>query len=354
MRFKTSAIQQNIKTVTNMESDFVYLDVKENKMYLSSENQALQLQVDFEEVTDEEVFVISKADFLHIATFAEEIELKSDYTFKAGNSKGKFEQNENYVEVLDSIKVMFTQSAGYFVLFDVDEKIMNLLTRGGIFVRPEDTKVQCQNLNIQQGYVFSSSVFRIYVNTFPIEADGIIHADVLKFILQLGEGTSVKKNNDSFLLEKEGIALYFSSLRSVDFLPVLSEKFQEKYKAVFGTTKITFALKELQSKLEFISFYARKNPSALTFLNIEDERVTLSVNKTSDVSVDVDSIEYIEKSDKEFQLPFNSITMLEIISKLGKGIDKVTLYASKDNDNSKLFVLSFGETENVILTKINI
>jgi hypothetical protein len=67
----------------------------------------------------------------------------------------------------------------------------------------------------------------------------------------------------------------------------------------------------------------------------------------------VDSIEYIEQSDEEFRLPFSSISMLEIISKLSKGVDKIELYASKDTD-SKLFVLSFGETEKVVLTKINL
>lgn len=357
MKFKTSAIKQNIRTISNLSTaDFVFLDVKENKMYLSSEKVALRVDIDFEDVTDEKIFVIGKADFLHIAGFADEIELKSDYTFRAGDSKGKFDRNENYLEVLDSIKVMFSQSDGYNTLFEVNDEIMNLLNRGSIFVKPDDNRVQCQNLNIQGGYIFSSSVYRIYLNTFPIkDAEAIIHSDVLKFILQLGTGTKIKKNLDSFLLENDSVALYFSSLRSVDFLPILSEKFQNGYSRVFNTTKLSFSLTELKNKLEFISFYAKSNPSALTYLNIDGDRVTLSVSKDNEVGVEVDSIEYIEEQMKgKFSLPFNSIAMLEILSKLSKGVEKVELYASKDNDNSKLFILSFGNDEAVVLSKINI
>lgn len=351
MRFSTVAIKQNLKTILSAESDFIYLDVGENKMYFSTDSQALCLDLRFEDVTDEKVFVISKSDFLHIASFVDEIELKSNYKYKAGPCKGSFSKNENYVSALDSIKVMFSHSDDYETLFKVDSEILELISRGSIFVNPEDSRTQCQNLDIQDGNIFSSSMFRIYINKFPIDGEGIIHHNVLKFILQLGEGTIVKKNSDSFLLVNEGIAMYFSSLRSETFLPILSEKFQNSYKAVFDTTKIVFSLRELKSKLEFISFYAKKKPSALTHLEIKDGKVSFSVSEENTVNVEAEEIGEFEGS--EFVIPFNSVSMLEIISKLSKGVEKVSLYA-KGDDSMMIFVLSFSENENVVLSKIKV
>lgn len=355
MKFKTGVIQQNYKTIVNLTADFIYLDVADKKLYMASDNQALSLNIDFEDVKDEKVFVISKNDFLHVIQFVDgEIELKPDYSFVAGDIKGKFEKNENYLEVLDSIKIMFKQSDEYTPLFEVNEDVLAFLNRGNIFVKADDDKVPFQHLNLKSGYIFSSSMFRIYINKFPIEIDGIIHANVLKALFQLGLNTKVLKNQDSFLLENKDIALYFTSIRNIEFIPILSDRFQSKFDDIFNTTKITFDLEELKKKLEFISFYAKKKPSSLTYLNIDsDNKVILSVDDNNSVSVNVKGIEEKEKIEGTFSLPFNSTVMLEIIPKLAKGVDTIDLYASKDN-NLKLFILSFGENERVILSKINV
>lgn len=353
MKFKTDAIISNQKIMANL-GDFVYLDVDNNKLYMASDNQALMLKINFEDATEsEKVFVISKAEFLHIAQFAEEIELNSDYSFIAGDSKGKFDRNENYFEVLDSIRVMFSQSDSYESLFEVDDNLLKLLTRGSIFVNAEDSREISQNLDIQNGYIFSSSLYRVYLNTFPMPIEGIIHASILKFIFQLGLGTKVSKNRDSFLLENTDVSLYFSSMREVSFLPILSEKFQNGFKNLLEKTKITFNLEELKRKLDFVSFYARKKPSGLTYLNIgADGKVRLLVDENN--AVEVETVEIQSGADEgEFNLPFNSISLLEIISKLMKDHENVSLYASTDNSTSKLFLLTFGETETVILSKIN-
>lgn len=355
MKFNTNTIQQNVKTISSLDSDFVYFDVPENKIYLSSDNQALKLNIQFEDVAeDEKVFVIGKADFLHIISFADEVEIKSDYSFIAGDSKGKFESNPNYLDVLDSIKIMFSQSDTYEPIFDVDEETLRLLTRGSIFVRQEDQRESFQNLNIQSGNIFSSSVYRVYINSFPKDVEAIIHANVLKFIFQLGLNTKVLKNKDSFLLENGDVSLYFASLRNSEFIPILAEKFQKNVNAIYETTKVSFELEELKKKLEFISFYAKKNPSGLTYLKIDaDNKVTLSVNESNAVTVECRDITNNESLDENFCLPFNSLTMLEIISKLSKGVESIDLYASRKNE-SKLFILSFDENEKVILTKINV
>lgn len=356
MKFKTEIIRNNLKICSSL-GDFVFLDVENNNVYLSSDNQAVQLGIEFENIKDDEkkVFVISKDDFLHICSFTEEITLNAKYQYVGGVAKGKFEHNETFIDVLDSIKIMFEQQDSYESMFTLDTVIMDKISRGSIFVNPDDSKAMQRNLNIKDGKIFSTSLYRMYFGDIgEVTTDAIIPSEVVKFLLQLGVGAELKNNSDSFLLTKDNISMYFSTMQNVEFLPVLEESFQSRLLPIFDTNAITFEIKDLITKLNFINFYAKNTPNNLAFLKVSDDgQALLSTNDENSVEVDTVEIKKIEDNDDEFSLPFDSLSLQNILTKLSKGgNDNVTVYASRDN-GTKLFVLSFSESEKVIMSKIN-
>lgn len=351
MKFETSKIKSNLKTISCIDTDVIYLDVKSNKMYLSSNNTSLEMGIDFEDVTDETVFVLNKTDFLHIVQYADKIELKSDYSYVGNVAKGKFEHNDAYVDVLESIKVNFDNSSSYKDLFVITDEVLETLTNASIFVKPNDVTASNRFLNIQNGYVFSSSDYRIYFNKIAIETNSMIHGDILQNIFTLGVGTQIKSNDSSIFITKDDISIYFSTMKDVDFLPLLSDKFQTRINGILNdVSTIKFNTNEFVDKLKFIDFYSRNNPNNLVYLKDEDGTLKLMASENS--SIEVESVEVNYKEDGEFTLPFNSNSVLDMLLKIGKNYEEFTLHVSKDNSN-KLFIFEFGE-EKTIFTKLNI
>lgn len=354
MKFSTKNIQKNMKVISLINSDFCYIDVTKGNIYFSDDTKSAQIKVDFTDVTDENKFAINCADFLHICQFSDEVTLTTDYRYKTGEAKGKFEKNENMVPIVDSISTMFEQKDTYENVLTVTTESLNEITRGSIFVAPDDARASFRNLNIKDGFIFSSSDYRIYQNTTTIDKDLIIGAEVLKFITVMGTDTEVKDNDNSFLLMNGDVAVYVSSMREVDYIPLLSPQFKERVDSIYNTNKIRFKAKELSNKLNFISFYAKSNPSNLTYLKVEDNKVTLSTNDNNSVEVESLGVEYIEtyNPDEKLVVPFNALSLMGILSKLAVEDGEVTLYASH-LDDAKLFIVEFSKNEKTILAKIN-
>ena len=107
MKFSTKAIKDNLKTICSIGSDYAYIDVSNQKIYFSNEKTTLQLGVTFEDVTDEKIMVISNNDFIHICSYTDNVNLKSDYSYVADGVKGKFTKNDSYIDVVESLKVSF-------------------------------------------------------------------------------------------------------------------------------------------------------------------------------------------------------------------------------------------------------
>lgn len=352
MKFSTKNLIKNLKLISI--GDFVYLDVPNNLIYFADEKSAVRVRVSFEGVTDEKIFVISRNDFIHIISFAEEVELKSNYTYFAGSAKGKFEHNSNFDSVMDSIAVHFDQSSSYDTICTVNSSILRSIQRASIFVSDNSNKEMEKYLNIKDNFIFSSSNFRIYKNNFSLfNGDFLFSSEMLKFIQIMGENTQIKKNENSFFLEKDDLSVYLTSKNRIDFLPLLEDRISNEINKVFATNKIEINTKEFLKVLNFINFYSKNHPSNLAYLDISDNKLVISTVTNNSISMDITNIEEIETVEENDKIAFNSINVQNIISKLGAEQETITLYISRSN-SIKLFILQFSENEIVILTKINV
>lgn len=351
MKFETAKIKENLKTINCIDTDVIYLDVKSGKMYLSSSNTAMEMKIEFSDVTDEDVFVLNKTDFLHIVQYADVIVLKSDYSYIANMAKGKFDHNDSYKDVVESIKINFDNSSSYEDLFEITEDNYEKIVNGSIFVKTSDIDKSNRFLNIQNGYVFSSSEYRIYMNKIDIPTNSLIHGDILQNIFAMGVGTKIKSNEDSILITKDDMSVYYSTMKDVEFLPLLSERFQNRINGIMNdVSMIKFNTDEFVNKLKFIDFYSKNNPNNLVCLKEDNGKFKLVANENSSIEIEVIESEY--KEEGEFDLPFNSNSVLDMLLKVGKNYKEFTLHASKDNSN-KLFIFEFGD-ERTIFTKLNI
>ena len=171
MKISTKPFSENLKSITNVISDFIYIDCTDKSnyaFYVSTDTQAMKIPLEITDVTDDEkqIYVINKIEFTHLVSYAKEfITLNADYSYTANNGqiKGKFEKNEGYAEELESRKVLFDNEDEYEEFMEVTPSIMNAITSGGIFVAPDSIKPSERFLDIQHSKVFSYSNFKIYI-----------------------------------------------------------------------------------------------------------------------------------------------------------------------------------------------
>ena len=356
MVFSTSKIVSNAKIINNLNSDYVFLDVKNSKIYLSNNKTALQIEVEFSDVKDDEnkIFVIGREDFMHICLFTPNIHLSSDYKYKSddGKIKGKFTSKEDFADTLESVKIMFDNKDSYKEFFTLSDSLYESVSRSSIFVDGENIKNCFRCLDIKDGYSFSSSDFRVYRNKIDVSTNGIIEAEVVRFILSLGIGTKVYNNNDSYLLEKDGIEMYFSTMSDVEYIPVLENAFKNKYESLFEKNSLKFKVEELLKKMDFVTYYAKVNPNNFAYLNYKDGKVFISTNEENSFEIESLGVDIVEDCE-ELKIPFNALSFLNIIQKLQKNIEEVTIYVSSE-DSMKLFLIKFTDEELVILAKINV
>ena len=184
--------------------------------------------------------------------------------------------------------------------------------------------------------------------------EGLLSNEVLKSIQSLGIGAIVKSNNDSYLCTnaQRSIFEYFSTPNDVDFHPLFSEKFQKKLEESKSFNKISFNIEELRAKLDYLSFYANKNPNKMCYLNIkDDEKFFISTDENTFVEVSAE-ITKTEEFD-EMSVPIDCSAMQLILSKVGKDAETWNMYIS-NNPLNKLIITTFGDSnETVILAKLN-
>ena len=364
MRISTKSFVENMKSISVVVSDFIYIDCTNEEnyaFYVSTDTQAMKIPLEISDVKDDEskIYVINKSEFMHLIQYADgEIILNSDYSYSAnsGAIKGKFESNDGYAEELESRKVLFDHENEYTDFMEVTPSIMEGINNGSIFVSADSVKPSEKFLDIQSKKVFSYSKFRIYINDIDVEHDGLLSTEVIKSIQSLGVGAIVKNNNDSFLITnaQRSIFEYFSTPNDVDFHPVLSEGFQSKINATLEFNKISINIDILRNKLDYISFYALKNPNQMCFLNIDSEnKISLSTDENTFVDVSVESFDKKEEFEN-LSVPFDCSTLQLIASKVSKESETINMYVSAEQSN-KLVLMTFGDSkETVIIAKLNL
>ena len=363
MKISTKSIMENLKSISNVVADFVYLDCTDESnyaLYVSTDIQAMKVPLEITEIKDDEkqIYVINKVEFTHLVPYVnEQIILKADYSYSANNNaiKGKFEKNEGYADELESRKMLFDHEDEYEEFAEITPTIMERIIGGSIFISPDSAKPSERYLDIKDGKVFSHSKMKIYINDIDVEHEGLLSNDVIKALQSLGIGSFIKSNNDSYLLTnaQHSIYIYFSTPNNVDFHPVLEEKFQSKIENVKTFNKFTINIEELRSKLDYISFYASRNPNDMAFLTMENDQVSLSTDENTFVDIPVVNVEKTEEFDS-MSVPFDCATMQLICTKVGKDCENMTWFVSSNEEN-KLMLIKFGDTdESVIIAKLNL
>ena len=363
MKIQIKALNENLKAISGVVADFVYIDCTDSSnyaLYISTDVQAVKIPLEITDVADDEkkVYVINKIEFCHLVPYVNEyLVLNGDYSYNTNNGafKGKFESNSAYEGELESRKSIFDNEDSYTDFAEITPIVFQNIISGSIFVAPDSVKPSEKFLDIKDGKVFSYSKMRIYINDIAVENEGLLSNEVIKSIQSLGIGTIIKKNDESLLLTnpQRSIFEYFSTPNNVEFHPVLEDKFKGKIEQVKTFNKITVNIEELRSKLDYISFYASRNPNSMCFLTVENDTLSLSTDENTFVNVPTVSIEKTEEFDV-LSVPFDSSCLQLVTSKIGKDCENLTWCVSSESDK-KLMLLCFGDTnETVIIAKLNL
>ena len=363
MKIYSKQLVENLKSISGIVCDFVFIDVTDPSnyaLYISTDVQAVKVPLEITDVADDEskIYVISKIEFCHLIPYVNEyLVLNSNYSYSANDNaiKGRFESNDDYVEELESRKSIFDNEDSYTDFAEITPTVFQNIISGSIFVAPDSVKPSEKFLDIKDRKVFSYSKMRIYINDIAIENEGLLSNEVIKSIQSLGVGCVIKKNNESLLLTnaQRSIFEYFSTPNNVEFHPVLEDKFNGKIEQVKTFNKITVNIEELRSKLDYISFYASRNPNSMCFLTVENDTLSLSTDENTFVNVPTVSIEKTEEFDV-LSVPFDSSCLQLVTSKIGRDCENLTWCVSSESDK-KLMLLCFGDTnETVIIAKLNL
>lgn len=362
MKIAIKSFLENLKSITNVVADFIFIDCSTDDyaFYVSTDMMAIKIPLDVSDIKDDEkkVYVINKVEFMHLVTYVKDyIVLNSDYTYVSadGQIKGKFEKNEGYEDDLESRKVLFDNENEYEEFMEVTPSIMTSITSGSIFVSPDSIKPSERFMDIQNSKVFSYSNFKIYLNDIDVPKEGLFSNEIIKAIQSLGVGTIVKSNKDSYFVTnaQKSIFEYFSTPNDVDFHPLFAEGFQKKLNETKTFNKIQFNIVELKNKLDYISFYANKNPNNMCFLKMtQDGKFYISTDDNTFVEISAEVVKNEEFD--EMSVPLDCSALQMITSKVGHDCEVMNMYMSNDS-SKKLITIVFGNTnETVILAKINV
>ena len=363
MKIYSKALMENLKAISGIVCDFVYLDTTDPSnyaLYISTDVQAVKVPLEITDVADDEskVYVINKIEFCHLVPYVNEyLVLNGDYSYNTNNGafKGKFESNSAYEGELESRKSIFDNEDSYTDFAEITPTVFQNIMSGSIFVAPDSVKPSEKFLDIKDGKVFSYSKMRIYINDIAVENEGLLSNEVIKSIQSLGIGTIIKKNDESLLLTnpQRSIFEYFSTPNNVEFHPVLEDKFKGKIEQVKTFNKITVNIEELRSKLDYISFYSSRNPNSLTNLIVEDGKVHLSSDENTKVELPIVEMNKTEEFET-MSVPFDCSSMQLICSKVGKDCENLSWFVSSEESN-KLMLVQFGDSEEtVIIAKLNL
>lgn len=341
MIIHTSSIKKYSKVIASIPdtliSDFVYIDVENQKLYVSNKTTAASLSITIEDINDDEnmVFVIPKSSFLHIVNTSPTIHINNKYEYIAGDIHGTFDFNENLLKAFSSISTMFDLNEEYSGVISCDDDMISLLKRAFVYVKPDDSNMSNTGIHIHDALISSSSVFRIYVNKILSDIDTFIPTHVCKFIFDLGTNTVVKVYNKLFLINNEELTIITNGVNSVSHLPINEDKFINMISNIRDNGfSIKFPVDILSFKVDFMMFFAKKNTNNLTKLkySVEDKKLFFIVDKNEtymnieipglnedqeiniDLSILKDILNKVISSDQEFiTMSFTSSNAMMLI-----------------------------------------
>ncbi len=333
---------------TNPLEDFVYLEPSEKRLYIANQLTACYIDLDIDGVEDtDSTMVIGRGMFQHLLSAGEELTINKDYSYSVGAYNGFIDHNETMLDALSSIKSTF-DNEDFELSLVVDAVTFGKIAKANIFVNPEDNNVTSQGVHINEKTISSSSLYRFYVDAIDSDATMFIHHSMLKFIFELGEHTSILKQENTFKLQNNNICMIFTGLHNVEPLPVNSEKFVNACNAVRDNTQVKVTISNILPKVDFMSFFSKQkvnNLSTMKFDTTENKLYILVDNNTSSCDCSVTS------DDLFVEFNYDNSVLKDILTKVNKDIEAITLYCSND---SKLVIAEFSKEQYVVFAKINV
>lgn len=355
MKIKTQNLKQYTKLLSMIPQtpldDFVYLEPKEKKLYMSNKNIACLINIDIDDVQEQDTtMVIDRGMFQHLISAGEELILDNKYNYKISDISGVIEHNDILIDSVQSIKTIFS-SNNFELKLVLDTMKMNKLVMASYFVNPMDTNYAQRGVHIFTDTIASSSLFRIYIDSFESEYSMFLQHDILKFIFEIGENTSILQNEQtkSIKITNTDIEIIFTSITNVSPLPINSEKFVNTISSLKQDTKVMVNINSFLDKINFMQFFAKKNINNLSLCTIDKVNNQLSItvgNNNTHVSC-----KGIESSKETLEFYYDNAMVGDILNKIGKGKDTVTLYCSEEHN---IYILSFNDNQFVALSKIKI
>lgn len=356
MTFDTFKIRHYFKTISNFDTNVVFIDTVKKALIVSSNTEAMMLSLDIK--TDKEdnqsLFVFEKQDFLHAIKYINCITIDDEYNYKGEGVLGKFKKdsNEYTSEIVQLTCDCFNHKEKFELIKTFEGNLLQQLLKSFIFVAPDSTRELEQYVYIKDNKIFSTSDTRVYLNTLCEQVNNvIINGKAIKFLSSLTDnGFSLYKDNKNIMIENSDLMLFFTG-DTIEYPPVLEQKFEEKYKSLFSDVSVTFNNKqEVVDKLDYMTHFSKELPN--NFIDIEIDKTNNKVifsaleNKIEVTDVTINNIDC-----ETLNFKFNQSQFLNIIKTLSK--EQFTIYLNKD-ESRKLVVISFNNNEEIaIVAKIN-
>jgi hypothetical protein len=354
MVIKTSELKSVSKVLgmipTTPLDDFVFIEPSEQRLYIANKETACRVDLNIENLSEEEsTMVIDRAMFQHLINAADELTITKDYHYSAGQYSGYLEHNETLLESLDSIKSVFN-TEDFELLFTTNDTILGKMSKASLFVNPDDNNMSQRGLHIIDKKISASSLFRIYTDEIDVETKEplFLQHDVTKFIFELGDNTSILKNDRIIKVVNNNVEIMFTSILKVTPLMITSEKFVNSINDLRSKTNIKIDVKSILPKIDFMSFFSKKNANNLSTIKVDIDNNILYImvgeNKTE---VPCSSTSEL----KEVEFNYDNLVLKDVLTKVNKDVSEVTMYVSNE---SNIFLVEFSKEQFVVLAKIKV
>ncbi len=354
MIIKTNSVKSASKILGMIPStpldDFVFLDPQEKRAYISNRSTACYIDMEIDDVTDEDsVMVIDRSMFQHLISAGDELTITKDYKYSVGPHRGFIEHNETLLDTLDSIKVTF-DSDDYSLKLTLDNSLLHKVVKASCFVNPDDNNMAQRGVHILDKKISSASMYRIYVDAIETDTELFLQHDILKFLFELGENTSILKHDvrKTIKLQNNNVCMIFTSVLNVTPLMINSEKFNNSISTLKNSTQVKLDVKTVLPKVEFMTFFSKKNVnnlSTLKFDKVNNEMYIIVGENNTNCECSITS------ENQEVEFNYDNSVLKDVLTKINKDVSEVMLYCSPE---SNVFMIEFTEEQFVVLAKIKL
>jgi len=312
------------------ETPTCLISIVEKALYINDDNKFIRININLEateqEIKNDVVLTLNKADLLHLIPYSSKVEIDSNNKYNTDtNIHGIFNSDSSQSYMYESLKELFNNKSEYNYCIENKDQY-NQLVVANRFTNAEDKNNQAKFTFIKNNKIFSSSMYRIYINDFifdnPIE-ELILPCGLIDLLKYTNYPINISRQENSIYVSSSNIDIIYATVDKVSVLPLFEEKFTSLQKKLFSSNYFTVNVINFISKLDYLRFYAKEvnNKASLT---IKDTKVKIEVNNKN-CELDMDSFF------GEIEFSFNIdliVSALKIFS--WKPEDTITIYENSD------------------------